>query len=61
MNCIRQRTGAYRPSIRGIAQIEVVMTTAISVPMAVFLFFMCIKACAFFYRLVADLVGGPFL
>ena len=46
---------------RGMASLEVVMTIAVMLPVAGFLFFVGIKLCAAIYQTIGTLVSWPFL
>jgi hypothetical protein len=46
---------------RGMASLEVVMTIAVMLPVAGFLFFVGIKLCAAIYQMIGALVMWPFL
>lgn len=50
-----------RKQRRGLASLEVVMTTAIGVPLAGLMFFLGIQMCRYVYSALAGLLLQPFL
>ena len=57
----RKRRSCRRIVHRGLASLEVVMTTAVMLPVAGALFFLGIKMCATLYQAIGALVAWPFL
>lgn len=53
-----RRAGAVR---RGLASLEVVMTTAVMLPIAAALFFLGIKMAQIVYKAIGAMVAWPFL
>lgn len=59
---ISRIAGQNRPTRRhGMVSVEVVMTTAVMLPLAGALLFLGIKMCATVYRAIGALVSWPFL
>lgn len=56
MNC---RVGRYRR--RGLATLEVIMTTAVMLPIAAAILFLGIEMAAIVYQVIGGLVAWPFL
>lgn len=59
-----QCNGARRPRQRhrrGSAHLEVVMTTAVMLPVAGLLFFLGIRMCRYAFEIISGLVGWPLL
>jgi hypothetical protein len=56
----RRRTGRGYTR-RGLASLEVVMTTAVMLPIAAAILFLGIKLAAIAYQVLGGLVGWPFL
>lgn len=54
----RRMRGAGR---RGLATLEVVMTTAVMLPIAAAILFLCIKIAAIVYQAIGAMVAWPFL
>lgn len=46
---------------RGVAPLEVVMVTAIAVPMAIVVVILAVRACRISWRIYAPLIGYPYL
>lgn len=53
--------GHRKPNRNGLASLEVVMTTAIGVPLAGLLFFLGIQMCRYVYPALGGLLLQPFL
>ncbi len=56
-NCRRARG---RPRRRGMASMEAVLATAISLPVAVSLLYLAFRMCRFLYQAIAHLIGWPY-
>ena len=46
---------------QGMSALEVVMTTAVMLPLAGFIFFLGAKMCSYMYGIISALVGWPYL
>lgn len=46
---------------RGLASLEIVMTTAVMLPIAAAILFLCIKIAAIVYQAIGAMVAWPFL
>lgn len=52
---------AGRSMRRGMTQLEVVMTTAVAVPLAVALYFMAVQVYTYLYKITSAFVSWPYL
>jgi hypothetical protein len=59
MKRLGRRAGSHRR--RGLASLEVVLTTAVMLPIAAALLFLGIKMAAIVYQVIGGLVAWPFL
>jgi hypothetical protein len=58
---LKRTSNCRRPGRRGLASLEVVMTTAVMLPIAAAILWLGIKMAAIVYQVIGPLVAWPFL